>query len=136
MEKGNLELSAAIKRRFRSRIVGFLSCTLFLLINSVIHADAPAPDKAIAKFEIRYMEFSIDHHSMGVRMAQLCVQKAITPDLLELCQRNLANQTKGIMTLQSFLQNWYKINYSPEMKPSGENMLAKLASLSGARASA
>jgi len=132
MKKGNLELSAAIRRRFRSRIVGFLSCTLVLLTNSVIHADAPAPDKAIAKFEIRYMEFSIDHHSMGVRMAQLCVQKAITPDLLELCQRNLANQTKEIMTLQSFLQNWYKINYSPEMKPSGENMLAKLASLSGA----
>ena len=105
---------------------------LMFAASTPAEATAPAPEQAIAKFEIRYMQLTIDHHGMGVQMSQLCLQRAITGELLDLCHRNLTGQSEEIMILQSFLQSWYGISYQPEMKPSGENMMERLAALFGA----
>jgi uncharacterized protein (DUF305 family) len=116
----------------RQSLTQVIICGVLLITARNVQASGPAPDKAAAKFEIRYMEFTIDHHGMGVQMSQLCLQRAITGELLDLCQRNLTAQSEELMLLQSFLSSWYGITYAPQMKPSGENMLEKLASLSGA----
>ena len=85
-----------------------------------------------AGLEINYMEFTIDHHAMGVGMAQLCIQKAVHAELRELCQTELATQSAQIQQLQSWLQAWYGIAYQPEMTQGDQRMMDMLAALSGA----
>ena len=95
-------------------------------------ADGPAPDRATAKFEIRFMEDMIDHHFMAVQMAQICEQKAVHEELHSLCQNIEQTQTQEIQEMQSWLQQWYGISYQPQMTNGDMQQLERLASLSGA----
>ena len=87
-------------------------------------------DRTDARFEVPYMEYTIDHHAMGVMMASLCLDKAFHAELLELCQRSLENQQEEIALLQSWLEEWYGVSYEPRMQPGDERMMEKLAALS------
>ena len=83
-------------------------------------------------FEVPYMKQTIDHHAMGVMMAQLCLEKATHEELRDLCETNLANQSRELEQLQTWLGQWYGITYEPEMTPGAERMMEKLAALIGA----
>lgn len=93
-------------------------------------ADQPAPTQQAAQFEVRFMELAIDHHFMGVMMAQLCEEKAIHEELREQCEQIEATQSREIEMLQSWLQDWYGITYEPQMSPGAEQQMERLASLS------
>lgn len=82
--------------------------------------------------EINYMEFTIDHHAMGIQMGTLCVQKAVHEELRDLCEQNIAAQTAELQNLQTWLQQWYGIAYEPEMTQGDQQMMGKLAALEGA----
>lgn len=92
----------------------------------------PAPDKSTAKYEIDFMTDMIDHHAMAVEMANMCVEKVIHEELRALCQNIITTQTQEIQQMQSWLQQWYGITYSPQIKPGDMRMMENLASLSGA----
>lgn len=85
-----------------------------------------------AGLEINYMEFTIDHHAMGIQMGTMCVEKAIHAELRELCQRNVEAQSRELAMLQQWLQQWYGIAYEPDLTQGDEQMMEKLAALSGA----
>ena len=85
-----------------------------------------------AGLEINYMEFTIDHHAMGVMMAQMCVEKAIHEELRELCQRNAEAQSREMAMLQGWLETWYGITYEPHVTPGDEQMMEMMAALEGA----
>lgn len=82
-------------------------------------ADAPAPDKSAARFEIKFMQDMIDHHMMAVMMAEMCVEKAVHEELRTMCQEIIATQSEEMMMMQMWLQDWYGISYMPEMKHNG-----------------
>jgi uncharacterized protein (DUF305 family) len=84
-----------------------------------------------AGMEINYMEFTIDHHGMGIMVAQLCVEKATHAELRELCQRNIQAQTTELAQLQTWLGDWYGISYDPRMTRGDERMMERLAALEG-----
>ena len=105
---------------------------IFTVAPPPARADGPAPDKATAKFEIRFMQDMIDHHQMAVMMAEQCVAKAVHEDLRTLCQNIITTQTREIQEMQSWLRDWYGVNYEPQMKPGDMKMIERLASLSGA----
>lgn len=92
-------------------------------------ASVPAPTPQQAHFEIRFMEQMIDHHTMAVMMAQMCLQKTVHPELRQMCQGIITSQSAEIQTMQSWLQQWYGISYSPQ--PSNTKM-QKLMRLNGA----
>lgn len=89
--------------------------------------DAPAPNPTSAKVEVDYMRFTADHHTMGIEMAQLCLAKAYRPELLELCRRNLADQTRERAEVLQWLRDWYGINYQPRISANGRRDIALLA---------
>ena len=95
-------------------------------------ASQPAPDKATAKFEVRFLTGMIDHHAMAIEMAEACLENAEHPELEAMCEQIIAAQSQEIETMQSWLADWYGIAYAPEMKPGEMRMIEKLASLSGA----
>jgi uncharacterized protein (DUF305 family) len=103
-----------------------------LAITSPATASAPTPKKATAKFEVDFMTGMIDHHAMALEMGELCLDKAIHPELRAMCQNVVAVQGAEIETLQSWLADWYGVSHEPEMKPGEMRQMEKLAALSGA----
>lgn len=105
------------------------------------------PGRGLTKdFEIQFIESTIDHHFSALRMTELAVgtdpqrSSAISPtegvaqtpgypatqakatldDLKSLARRANRTQREQILTLQSFLRNWYGISYQPKLTPDGE----------------
>lgn len=95
-------------------------------------ANAPAPDRSTANFEISFMTGMIDHHQMAVEMAEVCVAKAVHEELRSMCQDIIAAQSAEIRKMQSWLQQWYGVTYQPTMKPGDQKMIDRMASMSGA----
>ncbi|MEZ5292067.1 MAG: DUF305 domain-containing protein [Vicinamibacterales bacterium] len=95
-------------------------------------ASAPAPDSSASNFEIKFMTNMIDHHQMAVMMAEMCIAKAIHAELRSLCESIRTAQMAEIEEMQAWLQDWYGITYQPVMKPGDQQMMERLAALSGA----
>ena len=100
---------------YRSTIVLMLLGAMFAVVASPVLADAPAPDKQMAKYEIKFMEEMIDHHAMAVMMAEMCLMNAIHPELETMCQDIIATQSAEIEMMQMWLMDWYGISHEPDM---------------------
>lgn len=100
-------------------------------------------------FEVNFMELTIDHHFAALRMTELAAgtdpqrQAAISPDegtsptpgysstpakaslddLKSLARRNNRMQREEIMMLQTFLRDWYGINYQPKVRPENQPLI-------------
>ncbi len=124
---------------------------LYLVAASfALTALADSPGRGVtARFEVDFMQMSIDHHFAALRMTELAagtdLQRtgAITPgegtsptqgfaatrakatldDIKSLARRNNRMQREEIMTLQGFLRNWYGINYQPKIRPESQTMI-------------
>ena len=83
-------------------------------------------------FEIQYMEFAVDHHTMGIMMIEMCLEMAFHEPLLELCRRNLEAQTRERELLLAWLQEWYGLAYQPQIPPGQLTTMEHLAELSEA----
>lgn len=106
---------------------------LLLMWGSVAVADAPAPHKSIAKYEVRFMENMVDHHNMALEMARVCLTNAVHPELRTMCEQVIAAQQEEIATLQRWLNDWYGIaGYQPKMSAGGMNQMDRLRTLNGA----
>lgn len=104
-----------------------------LLVTSLAQADDPAPRRGQAHYEVQFLKGMIDHHTMGVMMAELCDGRTVHADLAEMCVEIKTVQSEEIALMQSWLHDWYGINYEPHMKPSDERQIQKLAGLTGER---
>lgn len=107
-----------------------------------------------AQFEVQFMKLTIDHHFAALRATELAAgtdaqrdaalspsegtsptpgfsstpAKADLDDLRSLARRNNRMQREEIMALQSFLRDWYGINYQPKISSSAQAMLDLLES--------
>ncbi len=102
-----------------------------LSLLGVVYADAPAPKRGQARYEVRFMTMKIDHDAMAIEMAQLCEGRTVHPELQEMCTNIITAQTAEIVMMQSWLNDWYGVQHEPMMKPKDERMLARLATLTG-----
>ena len=104
-----------MNKLFYRSIVMLVLAAMFAAVATPVLADAPAPDKQTAKFEIKFMEGMMDHHAMAVMMAEMCTMQAVHPELIALCQNIIASQSAEIEVMQTWLQDWYGISYEPKM---------------------
>jgi uncharacterized protein (DUF305 family) len=94
--------------------------------------DRPAPQPSVARYEIYYMEFTIDHHLAGIVEAQLCVERAIHEELRAMCEESIASQQRQIELFRTWLREWYGIEYAGEIPESAEQDIRRLSELYGA----
>ena len=131
-----MSYSLPIARRRSAAAVLFLRSFIILALATMLplsaNASAPAPDKATAQYEVRFMTEMIDHHFMAVQMATMCLDKAIHLELKTLCENIVESQTKEIEMMQSWLSDWYGVSYTPEMTKGDQQMMARMASMSPA----
>jgi uncharacterized protein (DUF305 family) len=90
-----------------------LSLALFVTVTPIL-ASGPAPDQPTANYEIRFLEGMIDHHTMAVHMAMMCLDKPV-PQLTALCTNIKNTQSAEITQMQMWLQEWYSTTHTPEM---------------------
>ena len=93
-------------------------------------ADAPAADAQAARFEEDFLKDMIDHHAMAVMMAEMCVDKAVHPELVSTCESIIASQSAQIEQMQGWLQDWYGATHEPDM--TGMQSMHRLMELDGA----
>lgn len=112
-----------------------LATTAFLAIPFTARdarADAPAEQRAAAVFEVHFLTGMIDHHSMAVVMAEMCLEKATQSELETLCGNIVAAQSFEITQMTSWLLDWYGVAHEYVMKRSEERMMEKMDALEGA----
>lgn len=94
-------------------------------------ASSPVVDDA-ARFDVRYLQQTIDHHQMAIDMAELAVDRAVNDDLRSLAQNIVETQTAERETMQTWLKDWYGFNFEPEMNPGEDRMLKEMSIMKGA----
>jgi uncharacterized protein (DUF305 family) len=92
-------------------------------------ASGPAPTRQQQLHEIHYLELVADHHAMGVMMAEMCEEKAVSPLLHEICAEAAAKQAEELEMVLSWLHDWYGIDYEPDV--SGMGQMNRLMGLEG-----
>lgn len=95
-------------------------------------ADAPAPDRATARYEVQFMTGMINHHQMAIEMGEICLDKAVHPELESMCSQIIAAQQSEIETMQGWLTNWYGVTHEPTMSSGDMQSMTRLERLDGA----
>ena len=110
-----------------------LVCAIAAAPSPSLMAAEPAPTQAQAQYEVRFMTAMIDHHAMAVMMSEICLSTAtVREELRALCGEIVTAQMQEIATMQSWLQDWYGISYSPQMTQGMQNQMDRMAQMVGA----
>lgn len=104
-----------------------LALVVFGAAVAPVAADDPAPNPGTANYEIKFMQDMIDHHHMAIMMAEMCLEKAVHPELEAMCQDIIATQSAEIQQMQTWLADWYGIQYEPQMHPGHMQMMERMA---------
>lgn len=122
----------ALARRTRASvllIVALIIIAGLAAFTAPAMAEAPAPNPSTATFETRFMRRMTDHHAMAVKMAELCVEKAIHGKLQDMCDEMVTTQSQEIELMQSWLSSWYEMSYEPEIMPRAMRRMEKMAAM-------
>lgn len=120
------------KRYFVRYVIACSGVVAFLHLGpSTARADFPAPREQTAAFEVEFMSGMVDHHTMAIEMADLCVRRATHEPLVELCREIIESQREEVNSMRAWLKRWYRVSHEPTVDPADMSMLAELAALSG-----
>lgn len=126
------QVRAAGRRSLRMIMAGLIAGTAISLLAPAANADAPAASPAAAQFEVEFLEMMIDHHQMALHMSDLCLERAVSEDLVALCGRIAGSQAAEIEHMQGWLLDWYGIEHEPMMDdPAHHEQTMELEMLSG-----
>lgn len=128
-----------------------IAVSAWLLGTTTAHADQPGRGLT-GPFEVHYLKFIIDHHYAALRMTELAAgtdvtreavispmegtsptpssaatqPKAVSPEIKSMARRNNRMQREEILRAQSFLKDWYGIDYQPRVRPMNRAQIALL----------
>lgn len=134
--------------KFSTTLIGAVALAALQL---PAHADSPGQGLT-ARFEVEFMQMTVDHHFAALRMTELAVgtdiqrdadispiegtsptpgyaatpAKATLDDLKSLARRNNRMQREEIMTMRRFLREWYGVDYLPRVREESRAMIAIL----------
>lgn len=124
-----MQLIHVIRRHVLLRVLVGGVAALTTAAQAFAGSAAASPD--VAAYEVDYMKFTIDHHGMGVEMADLCVDKAVSDRLNDLCAAIKEDQTQEIGVVQGYLSDWYSQSYDPTLTDQDMMDLQMLRGLDG-----
>lgn len=89
------------------------------------------------EFEANYLGMMIMHHTDGVKMANVAVEKASSPELKQIMQKTTKEQQGEIDKMTGWLKQWHNktpgdFTMSPEMEQMMQKTMSELQGLSGA----
>jgi hypothetical protein len=121
----------------RSAAQSLLGCALVVaLLGSPVSAEL-GPEieglfRATEYYEINFLADMIDHHAMTIAMSELCEDRAVHQELLAMCVQMAAAQTAEIIQMQTWLNQWYNLDYQPALDDEDLHHLQMLGETTGA----
>lgn len=95
-------------------------------------ASAPAADPGAAGFEQTFISQTVDHHYMGVKMGRLCMDRARSGRLADLCTAIVVAQSMELARMRDdFLLEWYGVEKHPALMKSDVGALKRLSKRRG-----
>ncbi len=73
----------------------------------------------------------MDHHDAAIRMSQVCEQKANHAQVREECENIIASQQKETQQMQSWLKQWYNVDYTPQLAAPYQQLVTFLGTING-----
>lgn len=70
-------------------------------------ANAPADDERVAALEADFLMGMITHHRGAIAMAEMALDKSSRPELRDLAQRIIDDQSREIALMTGYLRDWY-----------------------------
>ena len=119
------------QRVLRWVLAAFLGMAAVVGFNPPARADEAAPTNRVARYEVDFMKDMIDHHQMASMMSQMCLEKAVHPELRAMCQQIIAAQQAEISQLQGWLNDWYAVDYEPQPRNGAVRSMQRLERLEG-----
>lgn len=118
----------------RMHMIAALALAVIALaaFSAPVSAEEPAPRRAEANFEVRFLEGMIDHHAMAVEVSEICVEKDVRAELEARCAQIIASQSQQIEMMQGWLADWYGIEYEPEMTMGDVRMMERMEAMTTA----
>lgn len=104
-----------IRRNLTSQLIAFLAA--FFVVTLPAHSMDSQWQGFSTRYEIRFMRDMVDHHHMALMMTEMCQMKATHEELMTMCATMHDAQAAEIITMQTWLQSWYGIDYEPMMSP-------------------
>lgn len=104
---------ATASRSRENPVLASLAAVALLAVAMPAFAGEPATDAATSAYEVDYMKFTIDHHGMGIEMADICLDKAVSSRLNDLCGTIKQDQSQEIDQTKGYLTDWYGQTYDP-----------------------
>jgi hypothetical protein len=92
-----------------------LFASTFATAVTPVRAAPDAPDRNWKWYERNALKRILDRHWFEIKIAELCLNQATHAELLSMCQRLLDTLPQEIPMLQSWLQSWYGLNYTPRL---------------------
>lgn len=80
-------------------------------------------------FEWAFIEGMIDRQTVSVRIAASCAGRAVREQLRRLCEETRATRSQELVSLASWLAEWYGAEHEPRTMPREARSLERLASL-------
>jgi uncharacterized protein (DUF305 family) len=102
---------------------------LMLGLTSIGFADAPAPERDQRRFEVEFLKAMIDHHYGAIKMSELCKGRTVHPELQEMCDMVIANQSAEIKKMQEWLKAWYGESETPSLTSKARRQVEYLSRL-------
>lgn len=142
----------SMRRRSTVRL-GLWGTLLAAAGGAIAPAMADEPGRGYtSSFEVGYLEFIIDHHFAALRMTELAAgtdltrvaaisptegtspspstaavsAKATLDEVKSMARRNNRMQREEILTAQSYLHDWYGIDYQPRVRSMNREQIALL----------
>lgn len=94
-------------------------------------ADAPAPNTNQAQFEVDFFEMMIPHHTSGIALGELCLQRAVHSELRETCGKVVEDQKMERDMLRSWADDWYGEDIQPYIPSKDQADLNRLSQIQG-----
>jgi uncharacterized protein (DUF305 family) len=103
----------------------------FLSYAQDAHEERAIHKEHAERFEIRFMQDMSDHHLSAIEEGNLCVRKATRDELKEMCRQIISDQAHEIEKIQDWLEEWYGISYTPQLRDDDERMIEAMKLLEG-----
>ena len=121
-------LATPWKARLVTRVVGLVALVGIALAGTftTVAAQQPGrdfvPDQNAAQIERDFLMGMIPHHRGAVAMSQMALTKATKPELRELAQKVIDEQTEEMQVMTNYLRDWYGMQ-----PPAGDVMPADIS---------
>lgn len=122
-----LTLRNAFRPHGRGATVIAVAAAMTFVLAPAAQASGPRP-----AFDRAFMTEMVSHHAMAVDMAEMALEKATHPELMEAARTIVRTQSAEIKLMRRWLRRWFGVSAKPHMTEQDMRDMEELEGATGA----